>query len=74
MNITQFVYSAIKEKIETEKLNSSQEQFLSLFDIAFNKSYDSFFKKQMLVLNRIDFNSRWSIKQQDIFMNQLKIP
>ena len=35
---------------------------------------DAFFKQLMVVINRIEFNSRWSIKQTDIFMNQLKIP
>ena len=74
MNISRFVYSTIKEKMETNKLTDSQEQFMELFDIAFKKSCDSFFKQLMVVINRIEFNSRWSIKQTDIFMNQLKIP
>ena len=74
MNISRFVYSAIKEKMETNKLTDSQEQFMELFDIAFKKSFDAFFKQLMVVINRIEFNSRWSIKQTDIFMNQLKIP
>lgn len=74
MNITQFVKSAIKEKVETEKLSDSQEQFISIFDVAFKKSMDSFFKQQMVVMNRIEFNTRWSIKQQDIFMQHLKVP
>ena len=33
-----------------------------------------FFKQLLVVLNRIDFNSRWAIKQQDIFMQHLKVP
>ncbi len=74
MNISRFVYSTIKEKMETDKLTDSQEQFMELFDIAFKKSFDTFFKQLMVVINRIEFNSRWSIKQTDIFMNQLKIP
>lgn len=74
MNISRFVYSTIKEKMEINKLTDSQEQFMELFDIAFKKSFDSFFKQLMVVINRIEFNSRWSIKQTDIFMNQLKIP
>ena len=64
MNISRFIYSTIKEKMEIDKL----------FDIAFKKSFDAFFKQLMVVINRIEFNSRWSIKQTDIFMNQLKIP
>ena len=74
MNISRFVYSTIKEKMETNKLTDSQEQFMELFDIAFKKSFDSFFKQLMVVINRIEFNSRWSIKQTYIFMNQLQIP
>ena len=74
MNISRFIYSTIKEKMEIDKLNDSQEQFMQLFDIAFKKSFDAFFKQSMVVINRIEFNSRWSIKQTDIFMNQLKIP
>lgn len=74
MNISRFIYSTIKEKMEIDKLNDSQEQFMQLFDIAFKKSFDAFFKQLMVVINRIEFNSRWSIKQTDIFMNQLKIP
>ena len=73
MNISRFIYSTIKEKMEIDKLNDSQEQFMQLFDIAFKKSFDAFFKQLMVVINRIEFNSRWSIKQTDIFMNQLKI-
>ena len=68
------VQMSIKEKMEIDKLNDSQEQFMQLFDIAFKKSFDAFFKQLMVVINRIEFNSRWSIKQTDIFMNQLKIP
>ena len=28
----------------------------------------------MVALNRSDFNTRWLLKQQDIFMNHLKVP
>lgn len=74
MNTSEFVCSAIKEKIETEKLSDSQQRFLQLFDTAFKQSYDPFFKQMMVVLNRCEFNTRWSIKQQDIFMGNLKVP
>lgn len=74
MNISQFIHNAIKEKMETEKLSDSQERFLNLFDIAYKKSNESYFKQLMVALNRIDFNSRCSIKQQDIFMQHLKVP
>ena len=74
MNTSEFVHKAIIEKLETEKLSDSQERFLSVFDVAFKKSFDSYFKQMMVVLNRCEFNTRWSIKQQDIFMGHLKIP
>lgn len=74
MNTSEFVIRATKEKMADEKLTDSQEQFLSIFDIAFKKSFDPFFKQLMVVLNRNEFNSRWSIKQQDIFMQHLKVP
>ncbi|MBO6195358.1 MAG: CopG family transcriptional regulator [Bacilli bacterium] len=74
MNLSQFVSMAINEKLETDKLSDSQLQFIQLFDTAFKQCYDPFFKQMMVVLNRCDFNTRWAIKQQDIFMGQLKIP
>src|SRR5574344_1738374 len=48
MNISQFVYTAVREKIETKQLR--------------------------VVLNRVEFNTRWLLKQQDIFMQHLKVP
>ncbi len=74
MNISEFIYLAVREKMQLDKINDSQSQFLNLFDIAFKKSYDTYFKQLMVVQNRIEFNSRWLLKQQDIFMQHLKIP
>lgn len=74
MNTSEYVYGAIQERMETDKLNDSQSQFLTLFDTAFKRSFDPYHKHLLLVLNRIDFNSRWLLKQQDIFMQHLKIP
>lgn len=74
MNISEFVNYALKEKMQTDKLSDSQSQFVELFGIAFKKNIDSYFKQQMVVLNRIEFNTRWLLKQQDIFMQHLKIP
>lgn len=74
MNVSEFVYQAVLEKMQSTKLNDSQKQFVDLFDVAFKKSYDLYFKQLMVVLNRIDFNNRWSLKQQDIFMQHLKVP
>ena len=74
MNTSEYVHSAIKEKMETDKLSDSQGQFLNLFDTAFKRSYDSYQKHFMVILNRIEFNTRWLLKQQDIFMQHLKVP
>ena len=74
MSTSEFISSAIKEKMDDNKLTDSQLQFMKLFDTAYKKSNDPTFKQLMVVLNRIEFNTRWSIKQQDIFMNNLKIP
>lgn len=74
MRTSEFIHQAIREKMQTNKLNDSQSQFLNLFDVAFKKSFESFFKQLMVVQNRIEFNSRWLLKQQDIFMQHLKVP
>jgi len=74
MNTSEFVYSAIKDKMETEKLSDSQGQFLKLFDASFKRSYDPYQKHLLVVLNRIEFNTKVLIKQQDIFMQHLKVP
>ena len=74
MNTSEYVYSAIIDKMQVEKLSDSQSQFLSLFDTAFKRSYDSFQKHLLVILNRIEFNTRWLLKQQDIFMQHLKVP
>ena len=74
MNVSEFVYQAIKEKMQTDKLTDSQAKLLNIFDVGLKKSFDMYFKQLMLVMNRIDFNTRWLLKQQDIFMQHLKIP
>ncbi len=74
MNVSEFVYQAVMEKMQTKKLNDSQSQFLNLFDTAFKRSFDSFYKQLMVVQNRTEFNTRWLLKQQDIFMQHLKVP
>lgn len=47
MNVSEFVYQAVKEKMQTNKLNDSQTQFINLFNISFKKSFDSYFKQQI---------------------------
>ena len=62
------------EKMNTNKISDSQSQFFKLYDVTFKNSFDNYFKQLMIVLNRIEFNTRWILKQQDIFMNHLKVP
>lgn len=74
MNTSEYVYNAIMDKMQVDKLNDSQGQFLNLFDTSFKRSYDPYQKHLLVILNRIEFNTRWLLKQQDIFMQHLKIP
>ena len=74
MNTSEYVYSAIMDKMQVDKLNDSQGQFLNLFDTSFKRSYDPYQKHLLVILNRIEFNTRWLLKQQDIFMQHLKVP
>lgn len=74
MNTSEYVYSAIMDKMQVDKLNDSQGKFLTLFDTSFKRSYDPYQKHLLVILNRIEFNTRWLLKQQDIFMQHLKVP
>lgn len=74
MKVSEFVYQAVKKEMQTNKLNDSQSQFINLFDVAFKKSFEQYFKQLMLVQNRNDFNTRVMLKVQDIFMQHLKVP
>lgn len=74
MKLSEFVYQAVLEKMQESRLNDSQLQFINLFDISFKKAFDSYFKQLMVVLNRNEFNSKCILKQNDIFMQHLKVP
>ena len=74
MSTSEYVVSAVKEKMEIDKIKDSQSKFLKLFDVAFQKAFDPYFKRIMVINNRIEFNTRWQLKQQDIFMQHLKVP
>ncbi len=74
MKVSEFIYQAVIEKMQTKKLSESQNQFVELFDISFKKSFENYFKQMVVILNRIEFNTRWLLKQQDIFMQHLKVP
>ena len=74
MSTSEYVVSAVKEKMEVDKINDSQSKFLKLFDVAFQKAFDPYFKRIMVINNRIEFNTRLQLKQQDIFMQHLKVP
>lgn len=74
MTASEFVYTAVMEKMNLNKLSDSQSQFFNLFGLAFKSSFEAYFKQLIVILNRIEFNSRWLLKQQDIFMQHLKVP
>ncbi len=73
MNVSEFISLAIKEKMQTNKLMDSQAKLINVLETGFKQSYEPFFKRLMAILNTIDFNSKVLIKQQDIFMYQLKV-
>lgn len=74
MGISEYIVSCIKEKQELDDLTESQGQFLTLFDIAYQKSSNINVKKMLVLLNKINFNTALLIQIMDIFMKQLKIP
>ncbi len=74
MTPSEFIHTAVNEKMNTDKISDSQSQFFNLFDMAFKRAFESYFKQLLVILNRTEFNTRWLLKQQDIFMQQLKIP
>ena len=74
MNSSEFIHNAVSEKMNLDKISDSHSQFFNLFDMAFKKSFENYFKQLLVILNRTEFNTRWLLKQQDIFMQQLKVP
>lgn len=74
MNTSEFIYQAVKEKMQTDKLIDSQSKLVNIFEVGLKKSFDPYFKQLMVVQNRTEFNTRWLLKQQDIFMQHLKVP
>ena len=74
ISVSDYVYQSVMDKMKSNKLNDSQSVLVDVLDVGMKKSLDYYFKRLMVVLNRIDFNTKWLLKQQDIFMQQLKIP
>jgi len=74
MNTSEFVHQAVKEKMQTDKLVDSQSKLVNIFEVGLKKSFEPYFKQLMVVENRTEFNTRWLLKQQDIFMQHLKVP
>ena len=54
MGLTEYILSCIKDKQELTDLNDSQGQFLNLFDTAYKRSADPFFKQEMSVLKKLN--------------------
>ena len=74
LKLSEYIISCINEKLQTDDLTDSQGQFLKLFDTAYERSSSSNFKRLMVVLNKINFNTTLLIKALDTYMKQLKIP
>ena len=74
MKVSEFINQAIKEKMETNKLMDSQTKLIDVLGVGFKRSYEPYYKKIIMILNRIDMHSQISIKQQDIFMHHVKVP
>lgn len=73
-NTSEYILDCVNQKEQLQNINESQQQFLNLFEVAFEKSNDPYYKKIMVLLNKINFNLSWLIKTQSLFMKQLKIP
>ena len=65
MTRSEYVYEAVMSKMKKEKLKDSQSEFIEIFDIAFKKSFEKYFRQLMLVNNKIEFNSKWILKQTE---------
>ena len=74
MNTSEYIYNAIKDKMDSGRLSESDEKLNNIFKTSFKQIYEPYQRHLLLVLNRIDFNTRLLIKQQDIFMQHLKVP
>ena len=72
LKLSEYIISCINEKLQTDDLTDSQGQFLKLFDTAYERSSSSNFKRLMVVLNKINFNTTLLIKALDTYMKQLK--
>lgn len=74
MNTSEYIYNAIKDKMDSGRLSKSDEKLNNIFNTSFKQIYEPYQRHLLLVLNRLDFNTRLLIKQQDIFMQHLKVP
>lgn len=74
MNTSEYIYNAIKDKMDSGRLSESDEKLINIFNTSFKQIYEPYQRHLLLVLNRLDFNTRLLIKQQDIFMQHLKVP
>lgn len=74
MNVSEYVDKAVNEKINNNKLNDSQEQFVNLFDVSFIRSYESYYNKQLRILNSIDYNIKTLLEILDVFMYHVNVP
>ena len=72
--LSEFVNRAVKQSIELDHLTESQEQFANTFEVIFKRIYEPYFKKQVAISNRINFNQRWTIRVLNLLLKHIKIP
>lgn len=72
--LSKFISTTLREKVENDGLNDSQGQFLKLFDLAFIQSFEPFFNRLLVILNKNNFNTEWLLRENDLFYKHLKIP
>jgi Ribbon-helix-helix protein, copG family. len=74
MGVSEFINRAIKESINLEHLTESQEQFAKTFEIIFKKIYEPYSKRDMVIMNRINFNEKWIIRILNLLLKHIQVP
>lgn len=74
MKVSEFIYKAVKEKIELDKLSDNEEKLYKMIKQGLNETLEPYFKKLITIENKINFNTKILLKQQDIFMYHVRVP
>lgn len=74
LGMSEYAYRTLKEKMDLDYLTESQEQFAQTFEIIFKKVYEPYFKRQMVIENKINFFTRWIIRVLNLFLKNVSVP